>query len=505
VNRDHDHEGGQAVSDLALGSGPRNPLLLQINTRVLLRRLATELGRPATLDDIPDAELDRLSAQGYDWIYLLGVWRTGVTSRQVSREDPSWRAVFEATLDDLTDDDICGSCFAVTGYEVHPDLGGDEALARIRTRMAERGMRLMLDFVPNHMGLDHPWVDQHPDYFVAGTDDHLERRPRDFIRLGDRVFAHGRDPHFDGWPDTLQLDYAHAAVQEAMADALVAVAGRCDGIRCDMAMLILPEVFEQTWGRRPDPFWPTAVARLREQRPTVVLLAEVYWDLEWELQQQGFDFAYDKRLYDRLKDSQAGKVRDHLRAELDHQHHLARFLENHDESRAAATFAPEVHRAASLITYLTPGMRFLHQGQREGFRTHISPHLCRGPAEPTDPRLAGWYDGLLELLREPIVRDGDWALAACAPVTAEERADAFVGWTWRLGVSWWLVVVNYGPEPGRCHVHLPFDGLADGRIGLFDRLTGERFEHAGDDLARLGLYVELPAWGAHVLAVEAGP
>jgi glycosidase len=361
----------------------------------------------------------------------------------------------------------------------------------------------MLDFVPNHMGLDHPWVDRHPEHFVAGTDEDLERRPQDFTRLGDRVFAYGRDPYFDGWPDTLQLDYSKPAVQEAMTDALIAVADRCDGIRCDMAMLILPDVFEKTWGRRPEPFWPVAVARLRERHPSVVLMAEVYWDLEWELQQQGFDFTYDKRLYDRLRDLHAGTVRDHLRAELDYQHHSARFLENHDEPRAAATFAPEVHRPASLVTFLTPGLRFLHQGQREGMRTHISPHLCRGPAENTDPELVGWYDQLLGLLRDPVVRDGDWALTSCEPVTDQESTDAFVAWTWRLqDGAWWLVVVNYGPDAGRCHVRIPFDDVAGAPVELIDRLSGDRFERHGDDLARLGLYVELPAWGAHVLVVE---
>jgi hypothetical protein len=487
------------------GPGPRNPLLHQLNTRVRVRQLGAELGRPATLDDLPDGDLDGLQAQGFDWVYLLGVWRTGIASRQVSREQPAWRASFEATLDDLTDDDICGSCFAVTGYEVHPDLGGDEALTRLRARLAERGMRLMLDFVPNHMGLDHPWVDQHPEYFVAGTDEDLERRPQDFTRLGDRVFAYGRDPYFDGWPDTLQLDYSEPAVQEAMTEALLAVADRCDGIRCDMAMLILPDVFEKTWGRRPEPFWPAAVARLRERQPSVVLMAEVYWDLEWELQQQGFDFTYDKRLYDRLRDLHAGTVRDHLRAEIDYQHHLARFLENHDEPRAAATFAPEVHRPASLVTFLTPGLRLLHQGQREGLRTHIPPHLCRGPAEDTDAQLAGWYDQLLELLRDPVVRDGDWALTSCEPVTDQEPADAFIAWTWRLqDDAWWLVVVNYGPDAGRCHVRIPFDDVPGAAVELVDRLSGERFERDGDDLARLGLYVELPAWGAHVLVAETG-
>lgn len=480
-----------------------NPLLMQCNTRVHLRRLAASLGRPATLDDLPDAELDQLAQQGVDWLYLLGVWRTGAASREVSRRTPAWRAGFEQALADLTDDDICGSCFAITGYEVHPALGGDAALARLRSRLAQRGVRLMLDFVPNHVALDHPWVEAHPEYFIEGSEQDLATRPQDFTRLGERILAYGRDPSFDGWPDTLQLDYARGEVQQAMRDALLGVAQRCDGIRCDMAMLVLPEVFARTWGRRPAPFWPAATARLRERFPAVLLLAEVYWDLEWELQQQGFDLTYDKRLYDRLCYGDAGAVRDHLRADVDFQHRLARFLENHDEPRAAATFAPAAYRAASLVTFLTPGLRFLHEGQREGWRTHLSPHLCRGPDEATDAALASWYDRLVEILADAVFQDGAWALVDCERVTEHEPADAFLAWTWRLNDgAWSLVVVNDGPEPARCHVRLPFDDLTGCSIELMDRLTDTRFVRSGDDLVRVGLYVELPGWGADVLAVQ---
>jgi glycosidase len=335
----------------------------------------------------------------------------------VSREQPAWREGFAGTLDDLGDEDICGSCFAVTGYQVHPELGGDEALARLRARMAGRGLRLMLDFVPNHTALDHPWTGQHPDWYVAGTEADLERPPQDFTDVGDRVLAYGRDPCFDGWPDTLQLDYAHPEVRLAMTDTLLSVADRCDGMRCDMAMLVLPDVFEKTWGRRPEPFWPGAVERLRARHPSVVLMAEVYWDLEWELQQQGFDFTYDKRLYDRLRDHEANAASDHLRADLDYQRHLARFLENHDEPRAAATFTPEVHRVASLVTFMTPGLRFMHQGQLEGARTQVSPHLCRAPSEAVDVAShAGTTSSCGCCANQPCATaTGDWLPATPSP------------------------------------------------------------------------------------------
>ena len=154
-----------------------------------------------------------------------------------------------------------------------------------------------------------------------------------------------------------------------------------------MAMLVLPEVFERTWGIRSAPFWPRATAEVRSQVPDFLFMAEVYWDLEWTLQQQGFDATYDKRLYDRLEHGASPAVRGHLQAALDFQDRLWRFLENHDEPRAAATFAPD-HRAAAVITFLSPGLRFFHQGQREGKRVRIPMHLAADLPRRRSRRLA---------------------------------------------------------------------------------------------------------------------
>ena len=216
--------------------------------------------------------------------------------------------------------------------------------------------------------------------------------------------AYGRDPYFSGWPDTLQLNYANPDVREAMARELEKIAGMCDGVRCDMAMLVLPDVFERTWGMRPHSFWPDAIARTRARQPDFLFMAEVYWDLEWTLQQQGFDYTYDKRLYDRLREGHARPVRDHFRADLDFQRRSARFLENHDEPRAAAAFPQSIHKAAAVLTYFCPGLRFIHQGQMDGLRMKIPVHLSRGPKEAIDTELHEFYDRLLACLRSPAVR-----------------------------------------------------------------------------------------------------
>src|SRR5262245_13537585 len=486
---------------------PRYPSLYQVNTRVWLTELSQTLGRPATLDDIPDGELDRLAAIGFDWIWLLSVWRTGPAAQQISRTNSEWRREFQETLPDLREEDIGGSGFAITGYTAHPNLGGDAALARIRQRLSDRGLRLMLDFVPNHTAPDHPWVQEHPEYYVAGTESDLATAPQNYTRVRlrnrDGVLAFGRDPYFAGWPDTLQLDYRTPATQEAMRGELLRIAGQCDGVRCDMAMLVLPEVFERTWGRRAPLFWPETTARVREKVPGFCFMAEVYWDLEWTMQHQGFDYAYDKRLYDRLRDGHARPVREHFHAGLDYQDKLARFMENHDEPRAAATFTPEMHRAAAIVTYLSPGLRFFHDGQFEGRKTRISPHLVRAPIEPADDAVKRFYEQLLAVLQLAAVRDGEWRLLECAPAwEGNWTRDGFIACAWQGRDERLVVAVNYAGNQGQCYVRLPFADLSGAAVRLNDLMSGARYERRGSDLASTGLYVDLPPWGYHVLEVE---
>ena len=489
---------------------PAQPSLYQINTRAWLTGLSGALGRRATLDDVPDTELDRLGELGFDWVWLLSVWQTGPAARAISRANPEWRREFAATLPDLKDEDIDGSGFAIQSYTVHRDLGGAAALARLRERLKQRGLKLMLDFVPNHMAPDHPWLDEHPDYFVPGSEADLARSPRNYCRLqtksGPLVLAYGRDPYFEGWPDTLQLNYGKPELQQAMIGELEIIAGQCDGVRCDMAMLVLPDVFQRTWGLRAELFWPKATESVRRKYPDFLFMAEVYWDMEWTLQQQGFDYAYDKRLYDRLRAGHARPVREHFHAGLDYQDKLARFLENHDEPRAAATFPPGMHEAAAVITFLSPGLRFFHQGQFAGRRKRISPHLVRGPQEAIDRPLEEFYARLLGVLRSPVVRDGRWQLLECTPAWEGNGSwDCFLVFAWQgPGDERLLVTVNYAPHQSQCYVKLPFSGLGNRRWQLRDLLGDAAYERDGNDLQGRGLYLDEPAWRACAFALMEG-
>jgi hypothetical protein len=233
-------------------------------------------------------------------------------------------------------------------------------------------------------------------------------------------------------------------------------------------------------------------------------MAEVYWDREWDLQQQGFDYAYDKRLYDRLREGHSRNVREHFWAGLDYQDKLARFLENHDEPRAAAVFASEVHRAAAAVTYLSPGLRFFHQGQFEGCQVRISPHLVRGPNEPVDPCLKAYYDRLLAVLRLPVVRDGNWRLAECKPAwDGNGSHDAFIAHFWEgPDAKRLLVTVNYSGHQSQCRIWPPCD-LKSGSWRLQDLLGNAVYDRTGDDLTTNGLYLDVPPWQVHAFDVTA--
>jgi hypothetical protein len=332
-------------------------------------------------------------------------------------------------------------------------------------------------------------------------------------RGGFVILAHGRDPYFDGWTDTVQLNYRHAGLRRAQIETLLAIAERCDGVRCDMAMLLEPSVIERTWGERslpvdgspPDdrPFWSQAIPALRRRHPQFLLLAEVYWDLEWALQERGFDFTYDKRLYDLLRARDARAVRAHLQAAPAFNQRCARFIENHDEPRAAATFEPAVHRAAAVLAFFAPGMRLLHEGQLEGRRRRVSMQAARRADEPIDGELRAFYERLLGALGRREAHDGDWRLWPSRPACEGSSSfESLIVSTWERGDHRLLVAVNYGGASAQGYVTIALPATRGRRWLLTDLMSDARYERAGDDLAGGGLYLDLAPWGHHVFEMR---
>jgi glycosidase len=493
------------------------PALYQINTRVWLRESADSLGRPATLADIPDDFLDRIVSLGFDYVWFLGLWQTGPAGRRVALSRPDWRQAFQKILPDLTEADVSGSPFAVAGYTLNRDFGDETVLHDLHRRLKDRGLKLVVDFVPNHTALDHPWVQAHPEFYIQGSATDLDREPDNYQRVeterGPVILAHGRDPYFPSWTDTCQLNYRHPALREAMAQELLKLSDLADGVRCDMAMLLLPEIIQRTWGERSLPvdgaapvdtsFWPEAISRVRAKNPRFLFMAEVYWGLQPKLLQQGFDYAYDKWLYDLLFARDLAQVRAHLKADQAYQGKLVRFLENHDEPRAAAKFPLPVHQAAAVITYFLPGLRFFHEGQFEGRRVRVPMQLSRRPAESVDSVLQEFYAKLMNCLKRPEVREGRWQLREVHPPPAGNFTSD------RLLAYWWegtagqrlLVAVNYGPTRGQGYVDLSNTDLGAKSIVFTDLMTADTHKKEGADLRSRGLYLDLPAWGFRVFVV----
>jgi glycosidase len=493
---------------------PSHPILYEINTRCWLRELSEKLGQPVTLANVPDSEFANWQRLGFTHIWLMGVWTTGPRSRAEALKHPDLRRVYDQVLPGWTEVDVGGSPYAIAAYEVPSALGGENGLKQFRERLRACGLKLLLDFVPNHLGLDHRWITERSELFVQRP----EPIPDAFQQQtpsGLRWFAHGKDPYFPGWTDTVQIDYRLPATRDAITELLTSIADRCDGVRCDMAMLVLEDIFAKTWQHIPlspkspitshqsptTDFWTSAIPVVKKSHPDFLLLAEAYWGLEGRLQSLGFDFTYDKALYDKLV------ARDSAPLHLLHSpppfvSASAHFLENHDEPRIASILSLPEHRAAALLILGSPGMRFLHEGQLTGARIKIPVQLLRRPQEPTQPDIQTFYEKILTTLSGSGVGQGSAAFLpprAAWPDNPTERNFVLIQWTSASDpASFDLVAINLAPHPSQCYASLQVPNLSAHTWLMKDLLGTESYERSGPELETRGLYLDLPAHAAQL-------
>jgi hypothetical protein len=492
---------------IAMSTWPRYPIIYEINTWVWLSELSEKAGTFVTLGSVPAAEWDAIAKFGFDAVWLMGVWERSPAGIAIANRNNNLLDDFKRALPDFRQQDNVGSPYCVRRYVVDEHLGGPEGLAIARQELEKRGIRLILDFVSNHVAPDHPWVAEHPEYFVQGNAGDAKNDPASFVQVGGHVFACGRDPYFPAWPDVLQLNAFQPGLRQAVMETVSSIAGQCDGIRCDMAMLLLNSIFERTWGGRAGPrpateYWCDLIPSNKRAHPDFQFIAEAYWDLEWELEQQGFDFCYDKRLYDRLEHDNAESVRLHLGAALDYQAKLLRFIENHDEPRAAATFSPAKERAAAITMATAPGARLFHEGQFDGRRVKLPVFLGRRPAEPVDQALQLFYKKLLDATNDPLFRDGQWDLCKCAGWPDNQSYQNLVAWSWVKDNDRFLIVVNLSDNAAQGQVQIPWDELRGKTWRLTDALSGYTYERNGNEMRDPGLYVDLRPWNCHFLRLQ---
>ena len=485
---------------------PNHPKIYEINTWPWLYDLSDRYNYPITLENVPEEVIDA-EISSFNVIWLMGVWERSPRGRDIAINHPDLQKEYNQALRYFSTDDVVGSPYAVHYYHVDSHLGTEKGLAFFRKQLYDRGLFLLLDYVPNHVAIDHIWTLEKSDAFIEGTIEEQMSNPYDFFSVGDKVYTHGRDPYFPPWTDTVQINAFSPEARQKAINTLLNIAKKCDGVRCDMAMLMTNDVFKKTWkdkaGETPDKeFWREIIPKVKEKFPNFKFLAEVYWDMEWDLLQQGFDYCYDKKLYERLAHDNVESIIAHLQAEWDYQSKLVRFIENHDEQRAMKLFGEKKARAASMILLTLPGARLIHEGQMEGYTIKLPVQLRRWPMEEKNPGLVKFYLKLLKIIPGKNYRKEQWSLCNIEPVGKDESFKNLIAYTWSVEHRDILVVVNYSTYLTQGHVRIEGVHYGSNKWTFSDVITEEKFIYKGEDLDTHGLYVDLDAWQSHIFDIK---
>jgi len=489
-----------------------NLKIYEINARVWIRRFDTA-EKKAKLTDVPDSYWQGLADKGFNLVWLMGIWKTCDSVIEKCCFQEGLINSYKKALKDFNSKDVIGSPYAIDKYEINPDFGTQADLKALKKKLNSLGIRLILDFIPNHFSCDSEVIETNPYIFVEADEDYYEKNKYTFFipQVWDnKYYAHGRDPFFPAWTDTIQINYFCQLARDFMTGILLDLPNYCDGVRCDMAMLILNNVFHNTWigllnnygYQKPDKeFWEVAINAVKSKFPGFIFIAETYWDLEWDLQQLGFDFTYDKRLTDRLHDAPVYSIKQHLLAEESYQNKSVRFIENHDEERAVASFGKARSLAAAVIISTIRGLRFYYDGQLEGKKIKLPVQLGREPVEKPLQEIELFYDKLLEITKDEIFNLGSWQMLE--PLSSFEGNNSnqnFLAWLWTYNTDHRLVVVNYSDTVAQCRIKLDVAGYEDEIIKMTDLLTNVEYVRMLSEIYHQGLYVELKPYHSHIIA-----
>ncbi len=486
-----------------------NPKLYEINTRVWIKKF----GLPTTLSQIPKSVFKDLSDKGINIIWLMGIWKTCPSTIEKYCFEPELIASYNRSLKDWSKSDVIGSPYSIDEYDVNPDLGSWDELKSLKGYLNSIGIKLFVDFVSNHFSADSKYIRTNPEIFLKADEDFYSSDSFTFFKPDfdpQNVYAHGRDPFFPAWTDTIQINFFSAEARKFMIDVLLKLMDVCDGVRCDMAVLPLNNVFQNTWlgvlnkfgFYRPEAeFWKDAISAVKGKNPQFIFLGEAYWDLEWNLQQLGFDYTYDKRLTDRLAANDISGVKAHLQAEKTFQLKSVRFIENHDEQRATAKFGKQRSLAAATVISTIQGMKFYFDGQFEGKKNKLAVQLGREPEEKVCTGIRDYYDKLLSITKSEIFQTGEWSVMQPISIGYGNTSyENFFTWQWILNGERRIIVINYSYSTSQCRLKLDLK-CDKKKISLVDLLTGEVYERWVDEANNNGLYIELKGHQSHIFSI----
>ena len=485
-----------------------NPRLFELNARIWIRRF----GQDFTLASVPDDQITRWKELGFDMIWLMGVWDN---NKDVINEycfEPELISSYNSALKDWHKDDVIGSPYSIDRYEINPLLGTREDLLSFKKRLNNAGISLILDFVCNHFSAKSSLIWSNKEIFLTADEFIFKNDPYTFYPSpanSKEYLAHGRDPLFPPWKDTAQINFYSREARNYLTSVLIDLTDLCDGVRCDMAMLPLNNIFYNTWigvlkkygFEKPEKeFWEEAISQVKIKRDDFIFIAETYWDLEWQLQNLGFDFTYDKRLTDRLAAGAIHSIKEHLQAEKVYQEKSVRFLENHDEDRAIVKLGRERSIAAAVVISTIPGITFYFDGQCEGKKVKLPVQLGREPEEKQDEKIKEFYRNLFRITKADIFRNGTWKLLETSPVADSDLSyENLLAWEWRLGNELRIVVVNYYHSTSRCRLKFNIKSKSDD-IVLTDLLNNVTYKRSVKEISEKGLFVELKTFNSHIFS-----
>ncbi|KAH0786433.1 alpha-amylase family protein [Histomonas meleagridis] len=478
-----------------------NPRLLEVSTRPYLYLLTQKYGKSITkLRDIPTQEFDDMQSKGYEWVWFMGVWQLGDYGVQHDRTDEGLRQSYNSVLPGWTEEDVIGSPYCIVSYTCNSEIGTDEDLTWLRQQLNKRGMKLMLDYVPNHSAIDAPEVTTTPSFYIRCPQGETPD-PNIYISNG---IAYGCGEWCSPWTDVAQFNYMDTEFRNSRIQVLKKIASLSDGCRCDMAHLILNDKFWSYWQRQLEAygytkqsteFWADAISAVKAEYPNFIFMAESYGDVLHTLHNCGFDYTYDKDLLDNLRDGNVWQFKQTVyNTDLSYKKRLAHFTENHDEPRSIANMGGNVERAdaaaAALLTL--PGLRFFFQNQNDGLTKKLDVHLRRAVSESPNSKVQYFYNKLYSILNMEALKTGDFTMQTIT------GSDTILTWKWVKGDSHVLVTVNFSPNQSGGYIICSDAPLSGSTIPVKEMINDVVYDRDPNEMRSNGLFVLLDGYQVQI-------
>ncbi|MCH7972638.1 MAG: glycosidase [Bacteroidetes bacterium] len=486
-----------------------NPKLYEINTRVWIK----QFGEDIKLSEIPIEYFKNLVQKGFDYIWLMGVWKIPEENIKYALSTDLVK-VYKKCFPDWKKEDIIGSPYAIDSYQLNQTLGTFDDLIKLKEKLNSINLKLILDFIPNHFGADSSVAKTFPHLFLRGDEQLLKDDPASYFRTNTKdkiILAHGRDPFFPAWSDTAQINYFSKQARIFMFEQLIQLTKYCDGVRCDMAMLPMNNVFQNTW---PGPinkfnlkkpkieFWHDAIKQVKKVKPTFTLIAEVYWDLEAELQDLGFDFTYCKHYLDMFINNDLFGIINNLKSDFNYLKKLVLFLENHDEDRAVTALGINKSIAAAVSFLTMPGMKLIYDGQLDGEKIKCPIQLGRTSGEKGLKSIKDFYAKILPIVNDEIYKRGKFYVIQPSIFNEKDESNKnILAWYWQYNNEIKITIVNYSQKHSSCKIKIPCNAFPQ-KIVLKDLLSKANLKITSKKLTDEGFVVQLKGYQSRIVEIK---